>query len=182
LAELKIAATRYSRDHSLDAFEAAISRGVSANLCDSVAKLAEASVDGAIEVRIAWSSKLPSRRPPSTSTLGTELVPALTVASDHLRRIEPESGVELEGVVQRLDREQITVSDVSIRCDIDGRSRLVHLVLEGEPRKRAIQAFDRGLRIRCTGTLDRRATYILRAIKNVRVLEEDSDPTLPPVS
>ena len=121
------------------AFEDTIAHGVSANLCDSVAELAESV--SSFDVSFSWALTRPSdaRRGPVPFSRGDAQI--LREAALNFRSLEPEYDKELSGFVYQLTQEQEQVEGtVSIRANVDGVRRSVVAVLNQHDYRRAVDA------------------------------------------
>lgn len=121
------------------AFEQPAMRGVSANLCESVANLVEDV--SPFDVSFSWARTRPSsaRKGPVRFSHGD--VPILREVARNFRNLEPERGKVVSGFVYRLTqrREQVE-GTVSIRANVDGVSRSVVAVLRQQDYRRAVEA------------------------------------------
>lgn len=101
-------------EKTLEPFKEAVPHGVSANLCASVAALAENS--GGIEIDIAWADVRPSGTPDGHFPFSVEYAEILTEAAQSFRRNEPSLDERIEAQVVRLEREP---------DEFDGRATIV---------------------------------------------------------
>ncbi len=146
------------RDRDLSAiFEDLVEEGVSANLCDALAVIANSSTDRAVELDFSWSAKAPRPQPRTTVTVPAMITSVLSDMSKHLKAIAPEPGYEVLGRVERLsDVEPGAGFDLALRATVEGRERLLALELTAEERDVASTAWSTGRTVYTRGTLDKR--------------------------
>ena len=106
---------------TLEPFEGVVQHGVSANLCDSVAALAEKS--RGIVIDLSWADVRPSNVPDSHFEFSENSAGILTEAAASLRRNEPFLDESVIAQVVRLEREPE---------EFDGRAVILY-VREGRP-------------------------------------------------
>ena len=174
VASVRQAALRANETLSMEPFN--VAEGVSANLCDALVSLGEASPDNAVEVNFSWSRRLGGEvRQREFITLDSAVIRTLVPAAEHLREQEPVPEMQITGDVRTLtDRsEEHSQSEVTLLGQIEGRLRSVHFVLRGAERQAAIEAFERRLPVVVVGTLDMSGTpYRMTQVRLVRMLQE----------
>jgi hypothetical protein len=157
-------------------FQAAISKGVSANLCDAVVGLSD--VGRGLEVQVSWSRSRPIEGDiPARVFLASDTMPIIQEAARQFRETGAFEDVEVEGVVTRLDRGPEAVEgEVTIYGNVEGQFRRMTLRLEGETYSKAVQAHDLRQTVRCAGDLAREGRgYRLQNPRRFEVLGGD-DP------
>jgi hypothetical protein len=170
LTSVREAAERATETAEMKPFSDVVDRGVSANLCDAIVQIANASIDGALEIDIAWAAKQPIVETlPRRTVISRQLVPAIKEAADYLRELEPEPDFDFQGTIFRLEdikneAHDLRATAVGIVAD---REKSVNFIVPLKNRDAALTALDQRLTIKCTGTLDRRARpYALSEIVN----------------
>lgn len=147
-------------DEGIEAFTSRVNLGVSANLCEALVGLSGERRSG-IEVSFGWALDRP-RVSTEPIIFGSDLIPLLESAGQEIRRLEPESDVEIRGYVTRLHREGTGSGDVTIAGslvdDPDERIRRVTASLAESDYQKAIEAHKDGQSIEIIGTLERRGT------------------------
>ena len=147
-----------------DSFKEIVGLGVSANLCDAVAKMGSAAGGESLSVSLAWASTRPAPAdvPRAACFAGTEL-PTIEGAGDFLKS-EPPEAMQIRGYVWGLRKEEglvdLHAGWVTIRAMIDDQERRVRVRLTGEEHHSATAAYDRDQRVRCYGTLVRKGNTI----------------------
>ena len=121
------------------AFATVMVKGVSANLCEALAKLTETLPT--LDISIVWARTYPRDEARYVARFASHDTPILREAGRAFRSHEPQPGVTLVGLVQRLQREEReTDGTVTLRTSIDGRNQSVVAVLPQSDYHRAIQA------------------------------------------
>ena len=142
LAEALAGARKATDDNNggdANAFPASIGQGVSANLCEALATLAETLPK--FDISVVWARTHPRRELRTMIRFADHDGPILREASRALRSSEPQLDVTLVGLVQRLKRgDEDTDGTVSLRTSIAGKNRSVTAVLPQSDYNLAIQA------------------------------------------
>ena len=140
---------------NMTAFQSAVSRGVSANLCDAVVGLSAVSPGDGLDIQVSWSRTRPiDPETPSRVVLGNDSIPIIGEAARQFREIAPLEDAEIEGFVTRLDRgREAKEGDVTIEAGVEGKLRRIVLRLGTETYSQAVQAHDERRPVRCTGEL-----------------------------
>jgi len=176
LAALEQAAREAAASGGMDAFQQAVQRGVSANLCDAVAGLAEVSPTDGLEVRVAWSRTRPQTpSAPSRVFLGSDSIPLIQEAARLFRDTAAVEDVEIQGFVTRLARgPEQDPGGVTIEGLVDGHLRRVVLTLVGATYSEAVQAHRERQRVSCAGDLVKeRGGFRLENPRHFRMLHGD---------
>ena len=164
-----------------DAFEDAVSKGVSADLCEGLAVLTEAPTLTHVSFRIGWSPARPAiATPPAEVTFARDALVVIRDAGRRLRNKTPVEGYGLTGVVVGLSRPEDALSGVAvIYCHVDNRPHRVAVELSGAAWKLAYASMGvPGVRarstVRCDGTLIRAAhPFRLEGARDFREVPED---------
>lgn len=157
-------------------FQDAISKGVSANLCDAVVGLSDVSSGRGLEIQVSWSRSRPvDEGMPTRVFLASDTMPIIQEAARQFREAGPFEDVEVEGVVTRLDRGPDAVEgEVTIYGNIEGQFRRMTLKLEGEKYSKAVQAHDLRQTVKCAGDLVKEGRgYRLQNPRRFEVLSGD---------
>lgn len=156
----------------MDLWDATVSKGVSANLCDALARLtgSEGTDPGNVGLRIDWAWSAPDEPAPAV-TVPSGLAPILQVASDYLRGDPEQHSIQITGRITHLHRDALTgPGNVTVRGYIeqwDSSDRALKLELDEGTYHRAVTAHDDGTTVRVKA-LVRRAP---RAIEVLHVEE-----------
>lgn len=154
LSAIQEAIREYQDSNNPLVFERAISHGVSANLCDSLAKLAGKNRERTIHITLQSSSSgemLPATR--SQFEFPPESHAALRTAYDYYRQIYTLANIEVVGVIERLDR-RFEREDGAIRISAtlpNGVQRSISLQLSPDEYPAAIRAHEAKQLVRVTG-------------------------------
>lgn len=134
----------------LDTWESAVQSGVSANLCDALARLTGYGLEAeTVELSIDWVwSGLAESEGPVTVPGG--LAPALTLGGIFLRGQPDQQDIRVTGTIIKLHREnqlgagEVTVKGVVEGLDDSGRTRNVRIPLDEATYHEAVVAHDQG--------------------------------------
>ena len=153
-----LARTRRATDDTnrgdANAFPASVGQGVSANLCDALATLTETLPE--LDVSVVWARTHPRNELRTVVRFAAHDGPILREASRALRDREPQPGVTLVGLVQRLARSEAdTDGTVTLRTSIDGQNQSVTAVLPRPDYHRAIRAHEEKVPVVMHGDLER---------------------------
>lgn len=176
LAAAHLAAQRATATGEITPFEEAVQAGVSANLCDALLGFAGTDASSPFEIRLSYSStRRAPRRMPRQILFSPDTLPIFEEVSRVFKAQSPRDEFELEGVVVRLEQEEVQDSRaLHIAGPVDGRLRKVALTLPEEDFQQAIEAFSARSTVRVTGKLIRTGNrYQLRAPRNFEVLPGD---------
>ncbi len=120
-------------------FAAAVVDGVSANLCEAMARII-GSFPG-VDTRITWARTRPEPRPADTVRFTAPDAAVLREAARVFRAREPREDQTIFGFVARLHRdEQTEHGEIVLRSSVDGNMRSVTAALTATDYERAIQA------------------------------------------
>ena len=151
-------ATRHAAEKTISgdagAFSAAISSGVSANLCEALAQMIEPFP--ALDISVTWARTRPMQIARHQIRFSSNDSPILHEAARILRSREPKHDMQLLCSVQRLQREDSEVDGtVTLRTSIDGLIRSVAAVLSQPDYHRAIEAHKEKDPVIISGDLER---------------------------
>ncbi len=131
--------------------ERAVSSGVSANLCSSIADaLSLTGAQGELEVRVSWArTRRVSDATPGKISFPSYLGGVIGEFAGLLRSISEIEGFELEGTVYQLRQD----TEAIILGLVDGRYRKVRLTFPPGFREQMIRAYQDRSILRCSGEL-----------------------------
>ena len=136
------------------AFLASVNHGVSANLCEALATLAETL--SALDIRVVWARTWPRDEARTTTRFAAHDAPVLREAGRAFRSRAPQPGVVLVGLVQRPTREKAdTDGTVTLRTSIDGSNQSVVTALPQSDYHRAVEAHKTKAPVVVRGDLER---------------------------
>ena len=131
-----------------------MNHGVSANLCEALATLTEAL--SALDISVVWARTWPQDEARTVTRFAAHDAPVLREAGRAFRNREPQPGVVLVGLVQRLTRDETdTEGTVTLRTSIDGSNQSVVTVLPQSDYHRAIEAHKTKAPVVMRGDLER---------------------------
>jgi hypothetical protein len=174
------AATQTVATGAFGGFEAAVERGVSANLCDALAKLG--TQDGMarnVEIALSWAQSRPQLIALRNQfTVTPDIAPVFYEAAKLLKSKAPREEFEVRGPVFRLVRDPPTAVDgeVTIAATVDGTSRNIWISLTGQDYQTAVQAHGASRYVSAIGVLKKDGrSYRLTDPRNVRILEDENE-------
>jgi hypothetical protein len=179
VAEARRAAEVAVLEDDLSPFEDAVAEGVSAELCQALARIGRGrrGMHG-LTLSVAWSPQLESDPALRTSM---QLEPAhcevLPDAAELLRRARCPDGDELMGWVQRLERSEPDESGgkVTVEAQVDGKRRKVQMALPPDEYEEAVEAHRRGGVVHCSVVLSKCGRALrLDDVQGFRAIPPDS--------
>ena len=176
LNEMRSAAERTAVTRSFEYFEKAIERGVSANLCEAVAKLSSYNDQYQdLNVNFSWARTRPILRESSQNIhLSADLMPVFEEVARVFKESAPREEFEVRGPVVRLERQENAPSGkVTVLAFVDDQPRKINFELPDEFYHLAVQAHDQQQTIVCYGILIREGR--LFNLKNPRELTIESE-------
>ncbi len=152
-----LAATREATEQTVggasDAFYQAIPAGASANLCEALVKLI--TPFPTLDISLTWARTRPTKTARNLYNFAKADASILQEAARLFRGREPQFGVKLFGVVERLSREEVeTDGTITLRTSIEDQERSVKVVLNRSDYHLAIQAHDEKALIILEGDLE----------------------------
>lgn len=136
-----------------DAFNDSVQRGVSANLCETLADLLEPFRE--LEFTVRWALTAPRERPLERAAFDDSAAPILRAASAAFREQEPQENVNLVGMVERLDRPADEDDGrINLKTFVEGRAVTVSAQLKQSDYRRAIRAHDAQSPVSLRGDLE----------------------------
>lgn len=175
LGAAKRAADRARADNAFAPFDDAVAQGVSANLCDAVARLAERA--RGIEIGLTWARSRPAGRRRETYRFSPEVAEVLLEAARIFRQSEPLTDTRVTGFVIALDRpiEQFD-GHATLRTLIDEKPRRVRVRFEHDLYPLVIRAFQDKSAISLLGDLfPGGQRWELRNPRELRLLDDQED-------
>ena len=153
LAETREATERASAGDE-GAFAESVDKGVSANLCESLARLVDPFP--ALDISVAWARTRPISPPQEVLRFARADAAILSEAARRFRDREPRPDTRLFGTVHRLRREEEEAGGtIYLWTSIDDKNRSVAVVLKRSDYDRAVQAHKEKLPMILRGDLER---------------------------
>ena len=178
LASTKDAVSKAIADDGFDAFDAAVDHGVSANLCDAIASLAQHGAG--LDIGISWARVRPVTGANPHFRFSRDMARVLQEAAVEFRRNEPRLDERVEGFVIHLDRppEQFD-GHATLRTLIDGKQRRIQVTFDQGEYNLVIRAHRDQVAVSLDGGLyPRGQRWELRNPRNLRLLTEAEDDLL----
>lgn len=142
------------RDFDLGSFLRRTGEGVSANVCDALAKLGRDGVP--YDVRFSWAAQLSSSVPARSFRFSTRRIEVLHTAAEQLKVAVPDGEVTVEGQVSKLRRDVGEGGQATVRGPIStvygSSERSVRVLLPDVLYQRLVDAHGRRQHVRVTGT------------------------------
>jgi hypothetical protein len=136
------------------AFEQAVSSGVSANLCEAVASLIEES--NGLDVTLTWARTRPTPEPQRKIVFSQNDAEVLKEAARTFRLRQPKPDVTIYGTVHKLKRDQDEVEGVvTLKALVEDKVQSVRAVLDQTNYTIAVQAHDAKAPVVVKGDLER---------------------------
>ncbi len=158
-------------DGGLSSFEEAAQRGVSANMCDAVAALADNQ--HGIEISLSWAAVRPSGASDERFAFAESSSDVLTEGARWLRRNSPFLNAHVTGEVVRLDRQSQEEFDgrAGVLYELDGRPVVLNVQFDPADRDNAIKAFRDNIDINLDGDVYLRGNrYALENPRNFQLV------------
>lgn len=143
-----------------EAFRAAVERGVTANLCGSLARLAQ--IGGGADVSVTWSPQRPNGAVAHLS-LQREDASVLHDAATALAEQEGPQLIEVQGTVVGItEKKEEFDGTVTLHVELDGKPRVVRAHFADQDRDKVFEAFHgkTDLQMRIVGQLSREGSTL----------------------
>jgi hypothetical protein len=150
----RAALSETNRGRGQSAFEAAIMEGVSANLCEAVAAIAEHGSGS--DISIMWARTRPTPEPTTKVSFSRDDGAVLKEVARQFRLHEPRDEYTVVGIIERCTRERKRASGtISIAALIDNRAQIVRVNLFANDYEKAVEAHKKKNAVHITGELRR---------------------------
>jgi hypothetical protein len=170
LSAVRLAAETSVAEGDVSSFEAAVEKGVSADLCEALALVRDCSSISQLDIDIGWAPSRPeAQNLPVRHEFSPDALEVIREAGRVLRERRPVESFDVEGVVVALDRpKQNRAGHAGVATTVDGRVRKVWIEVVGEDWDKAVEAMRQRLVVRYRGELVReRRSYVLRNPRNL---------------
>lgn len=161
------------RGSGIEAFERVVENGVSANLCDALAKLI-GDGDG-LDVSLSWAQTRPTPERRHREVFQESEAETLREAARLLREKEPRPNERLEGFVTRLARgPNAKEGAVTLKALVDDTFKSVRVDLAPQLYADAVKAHNSRQRLSVEGDLERQGQrWRLNAPRHLQTLPDD---------
>ena len=147
-------ATERTVTGEFDAFSASVVLGVSANLCEALARLIDPV--GTLDVSVSWARTYPRATGRDIVRFASGDVPILKEAARSFRSRSPEPDAQVFGIIWKLTRaKQETEGTITMHAPVGGEIRSITAVLSQLDYERAIQAHKTKSPVIASGDLER---------------------------
>ena len=138
---------------SIDTFEVVAKQGVSANLCEAVAALAQRN--NGVEVSVSWAPVRPSGISGGRFAFAESAAEVLGQGAELLRRKHPFLDVVIQGEIVRLDRQSQEDFDghAVVLAEVDGKTVALEVRFETSDRDEVLRAFRDNGQIQVSGNI-----------------------------
>jgi hypothetical protein len=162
-----LAATAVARDAANregvldeDALDEEIELGLSANLCEALARMSDDEVPATVHLQVTWAAVQGIPDAPDEVTLSPGELARLRTIGAALRRLSPRDDFVLRGWVESLKFDGLgeKSGQVTLKADIEGRQRSVRVELEDEAFLLAKRLAGEGF-LTARGTLEKAGRY-----------------------
>lgn len=171
----------FVRDPYYKNFQNAVQSGVSANLCEAIAKIGQSGENSGGEVDVRWSLVRPAQEEVARKVYFSAMdIPIIEEAGRRLRST-PSREEQIRGYVTKLaiERGLGGQGSVTITTLIEDKLRKVTVALSPAPYQKAVRAHEEDQPIVCYGKLERRGkSFFLRDPCNLQILREDEESTV----
>lgn len=174
---IEIASREVAATGRIEPMQRAIHRGVSANLCEAIIGLHEGSGERGIEFAFSWSPlRQPNAEVPRFASITPDVISIIRETARMFRETETTAGVELLGLVRRLDHQGGDRGRIILATSVEGVPRNVTIDLSGFDHSLAVRSYEDRLPLSCVGELKREGRAWL--LENPREIELIGDDTV----
>lgn len=176
LTAIADASVRAGATSELQPFEAAIPRGVSANLCDALAGLALGRVnDRNVDIAFSWAPTRTNTPVASRISLSQAAATIIRTAAQELKAKAPRDEFDVTGPVVKASREPgQREGEVTVRAFVDDGVRLIRFAADEQQFDIATKALNDRKFLSAVGTLIREGrSFLLKSTVGVRIVEDD---------
>lgn len=173
---LEVASREVAATGELEPMKLAVQRGVSANLCEAIIGLHEGSGEKGVEFAFSWA---PLRGVPEGvprfASVTPDFISIIRETARLFRETETAGGIEVLGVVNRLEHQGGDHGRVTIFGSADGVPRNVSTELSNTDHLLAVRSYQERIPLSCTGELMREGrSWVLRNPREIELLVEDA--------
>ncbi|HEV7866766.1 MAG TPA: hypothetical protein VGO90_03735 [Chthoniobacteraceae bacterium] len=175
ISALEVASREVAASGELDPMKRAVQRGVSANLCEAIIGLHEGGGERGVEFAFSWA---PLREAPANiprfAAITPDFISIIRETARLFRETETTHGIEVFGVVNRLEHQGEDHGRVTIAGSADGVPRNIVTELSGADHLQAVRSYKERVPISCVGELMRDGrSWVLRNPREVQLVVND---------
>lgn len=164
LEAISKATTEFADSRSLKVFDAAVERGVSANMCDALVGFSGTERNRDFEIRVSGAAGPMFEGETKVFNFDADAVAAVQKASDYYKGDYTLDHRNIWGFVKKLDRPKgEEVGTITVEAAVDGVERSIKIMLNPDEYHQAVLAHDTKVIVACSGNIhikNRRATLL----------------------
>lgn len=173
---LRYAVERSQLDDDISPFTDAVPKGVSANLCEAVAQIMEATEAERLTFSASCGANWPLIRPPRSGVLAHSSLPFLQAAAKGMREAALYAETTVEGPIVKLHSDDVAGGGkIGVRADALGGVKTIWVTLDALSYSRVTTAHRDMKLVRLTGELKRQGRWRLLNPRDIQVVELDED-------
>jgi hypothetical protein len=173
LSETIAACKASNLTQTLDPFLDGVKYGVSANLCEAVSNLIQASDAEKLAASFSFASRRSvSSNIPRNIVFSSDLASILSQAAKSMRAQVDYSGVEISGPVVKLESSSVSDGgDIRIYAEVDEQNRMIKASLNGTDYQKALHAHEQDDTVSCTGDITKIGrSWVIENVRNFSVI------------
>lgn len=177
LEATRVAAEYSAATGTIEYFNEAVAKGVSANLCEAIVGMSESGGGKGLEIGLRWALARPMLDTPSVKvSFPADTMPLIEEAARIFRKVRTQEGVVVEGYVIRLvKKETDEKGTVTVASFVEDNPRLINVTLDDADYQRAIKAHKYGIRVTLYGNLIKQGGQFVLVNHHGLVIESDQD-------
>lgn len=175
---LEVASREVAVTGELEPMKRAVRRGVSANLCEAIIGLHEGSGEKGVEFAFSWAPlRAMPKGVPQFSSVTPDYISIIRETARLFRETETAGGIEVLGLVNRLQHQGGDHGRVTIFGSADGVPRNVTAELSGADHSLAVRSYQERIPLSCVGELAKEGkSWVLRNPREIELLLDDAAP------
>jgi len=172
---LELASREVAATGRIEPMQRAVQAGVSANLCEAIIGLHEGSGERGIEFNFSWAPlRLPPPGVPRFASITPDVIPIIRETARIFRETETTAGIELTGLVRRLDHQGGDRGRAVLATTVEGLPRNVTVDLSGVDHGLAVRSYEDRIPLSCVGELRREGrAWLLENPRELQLIPSD---------
>lgn len=178
LVALREASIAGMTNQNMEPFGAAVTNGVSANLCEALVGLYNQADIKSLAFRMTWArTRQHDPHMISEAQITHDIMPLIEEGGRWLRRTAPIENTTVAGMPFILEHQYGQGRQIIVSTIIDGKPRTVHIDLTEAEYNRAIEAHRSEKMIKCDGILTREGRrFTLTQPSPIEVIQDSDEP------